>query len=160
MQIRSQTGIWSKNEASCIVSSHSNSSKEAHILTAASKALAVSTVVTALHTSTSYSTLNWVSTEAGDSSVYHPIWVFNEPYRTIQPGYIYVGRRNEYWQWSWPSLGKKLSVLHNSESCYQDCWHTGLISCYMSQPSNWRGSYISLILQNSEAIIVPHHQII
>ena len=32
-----------------------------------------------------------------------------------------LGRHNEYWQWSWPSLGKKRRVLRNSRPCYQDC---------------------------------------
>jgi len=36
-----------------------------------------------------------------------------------------VGRRNEYWQWLRPLVGKKRWVLRSSRPCfYQDCWRT------------------------------------
>jgi len=44
--------------------------------------------------------------------------------KPTQPGHPFVGRRNEYWQWFRPPLGKKRRVLRNSRPCYHDCWHS------------------------------------
>jgi len=55
----------------------------------------------------------------------YTISVFNQ--RPTQPGHPSMGWHNEYWRWSWPALGKKRRVLHNSRPCYQDCWCTGLV---------------------------------
>jgi len=60
--------------------------------------------------------LGWVTIHG------YTILVFNQPTRPIQPGYRSMGRRNEYWWWSWPMLGKKRQDLCNSKPCYQDCW--------------------------------------
>jgi len=56
-----------------------------------------------------------------------PSWYLNKPPRLTQPSHPSVGRRNEYWRWCRPLLGKKRRVLRNSRPCYQDCWHTGVV---------------------------------
>ena len=53
--------------------------------------------------------------------------VFNQSHPGLLSLAISVGRCNEYWLWSWPPLGKKWRVLHNSRPCYHNCWHTGLV---------------------------------
>jgi len=56
-----------------------------------------------------------------------PSWYLTKPSRPTQSGHPSVNRRNQYWRWSRPPLGKKRRVLRNSRLCYQDCWHTGLV---------------------------------
>jgi len=53
----------------------------------------------------------------------------------------YVGGCNEYWLWFRSPLGKKRWVLSSSGPCYQDCWHTGLLSArwIASNPRRLKG---------------------
>jgi len=53
-----------------------------------------------------------------------PSRYLTKPPRPTQPGHPSVGRRNEYWRWLRPLLGKKWWVLRGSRPCYQDCWRT------------------------------------
>ena len=66
--------------------------------------------------------LGWVTVRG------KPSWYLTNPPRSTQPGHPSVHRRDEYWRWSRPSLGKKRRVLRNSRRCYQDYWHTGLVA--------------------------------
>jgi len=61
-------------------------------------------------------------------------WYLTKPSRHTQSGHPSLGRRNEYWHWSQPPMGKKRRVLHNSRSYYT-----------MGPADVGRGSYASLI---------------
>ena len=61
--------------------------------------------------------LRWVTVRG------YTVLVSNQATRLTQPGHPPAGRRNEYWRWLRPPLGKKRRVLCSSRPCYQDCWH-------------------------------------
>jgi len=54
-----------------------------------------------------------------------PFWHF--PSHSTCPIHSSVGLYSEYCRWFWPLLGKKWQIMRSSPSCYQDCWHTGLL---------------------------------
>jgi len=58
----------------------------------------------------SCSTLSPVSTGMGDCLQAGKLSLRNQPPRPTQPGHPSVGRRNEYWRWLRPSLGKKMAT--------------------------------------------------
>lgn len=82
----------------------------------------------------------------------------NQPPRLTKPGHPYVGKRNQYWWWFWPLLGKKQPVLRHSRPCYQFCWHSDLVGWrhYSSIAAKWascpagrRWSYAGLTWSNN-----------
>ena len=87
--------------------------------------------------------LGWVTVHG------YTILVFNQSH----PGYAYsgwpypsVGRHNEYWRWSKPSLGKKRRVLRNSGPVPgQLAYWPSRLKALVAMGPRRRGSYASLI---------------